>query len=175
MYYRPLSTVFFPLCKNSHTPQSHSRSPSTRMGKNKCSSACPRCMCHCVDKAHCDTATLSGHSSDLQTQSSTWHSYKWVWHETLTQQVYQITVITCKHKAAHNTVISVSGMKHWHSMSFRSQIWNRTRPSFFFHGALCPQKPYGLFGTGEEWDREWEPRPTTLCTHLLGSDSATEM
>ena len=23
---------------------------------------------------------------------------------------------------------------------------------------------YGLFGTGEEWDREWEPRPTSLST-----------
>ena len=26
--------------------------------------------------------------------------------------------------------------------------------SFFFHGASCPQKTYGLLGTGEEWDRE---------------------
>ena len=26
--------------------------------------------------------------------------------------------------------------------------------SFFFHGALRPQKPYGLLGTGEEWDKE---------------------
>ena len=24
----------------------------------------------------------------------------------------------------------------------------------FFRGALRPQKPYGLLGTGEEWDRE---------------------
>ena len=24
----------------------------------------------------------------------------------------------------------------------------------FFHGAIRPQKPYGLLGTGEEWDRE---------------------
>ena len=23
--------------------------------------------------------------------------------------------------------------------------------NFFFHGALHPQKPYGLSGTGEEW------------------------
>ena len=23
-----------------------------------------------------------------------------------------------------------------------------------FHGALRPQKPYGLLGTGEVWDRE---------------------
>ena len=43
--------------------------------------------------------------------------------------------------------------------------------SFFsFHGALRPQKPYGLFGTEEEWDREWEPRPTSLFRHLLISE-----
>ena len=98
MYYRPLSTVFFPLCKHSHAPESHSRSPSTPLGKNRCSSACPRCMCHCVDKAHCDTETLAGHSSDLQTQSSTELSYKCVWHETLTQQVFQDTNL--KHNQA---------------------------------------------------------------------------
>ena len=29
-----------------------------------------------------------------------------------------------------------------------------TRVVFYsFHGALRPQKPYGLLGTGEEWDR----------------------
>ena len=34
----------------------------------------------------------------------------------------------------------------------------------FFHGTLCPQKPQGLLGTGEEWDRECEPRPSP-CSH----------
>ena len=44
------------------------------------------------------------------------------------------------------------------------------RPNIFFHGALRPQKPYGLLGTGEEWDGEREPRPTTsLFTQLLSS------
>ena len=32
---------------------------------------------------------------------------------------------------------------------------------------VSPQKPYGLLGTGEEWDRE--PRPTSLFTLLLSS------
>ena len=40
---------------------------------------------------------------------------------------------------------------------------------FFFHGALQPQKQYGLSGTGEEWDGEWEPWPTSLFTQLLSS------
>ena len=36
---------------------------------------------------------------------------------------------------------------------------------FFFQGALHPwQKPYGLLGTGEEWDMEWEPSPFP-CSH----------
>ena len=36
-----------------------------------------------------------------------------------------------------------------------------------FHGALRSQKlPYGLLGTGEERDREWEPRPISLFTQL---------
>ena len=39
----------------------------------------------------------------------------------------------------------------------------------FFHGALRPQKPYGLLGVGEEWDRN---RPTSLFTQLLRSESA---
>ena len=38
---------------------------------------------------------------------------------------------------------------------------------FFLHGVLRPQTPYGLFGTGEEWEREREPRPTSLFTQLL--------
>ena len=25
---------------------------------------------------------------------------------------------------------------------------------FFFDGAVCPQKPHGFLGTGEEWERE---------------------
>ena len=45
--------------------------------------------------------------------------------------------------------------------------------SFFsFHGALRPQKLYGLFGTEEEWDRDWEPRPTSLFTYLLISEDS---
>ena len=28
-----------------------------------------------------------------------------------------------------------------------------------------------LFGMGKEWDREWEPRPTSLFTQLLSSDT----
>ena len=38
---------------------------------------------------------------------------------------------------------------------------------FFFHGALRPPKLCGLLGTGEEWDRERELRPTSLFTQLL--------
>ena len=36
-----------------------------------------------------------------------------------------------------------------------------------FHGALRPQKPYGLLGTGEDWVRGWKPRPISLFTQLL--------
>ena len=32
--------------------------------------------------------------------------------------------------------------------------------TFFFRDDLRPQKPYGLLGTGEEWDKEWEPGPS---------------
>ena len=39
---------------------------------------------------------------------------------------------------------------------------------FFFHGALRPQKPYGLL----EWDREWGRRPTSLFTQLTSSVSS---
>jgi len=47
--------------------------------------------------------------------------------------------------------------------------WTCLRSSFVFRAALRPQKPYGLLGTGEEWDRGWEPRPTSLFTQLLRS------
>ena len=40
---------------------------------------------------------------------------------------------------------------------------------FIFLGALRPQKPYGSFGTGEEWDKEWRPRHTSMFTQLLTS------
>ena len=40
----------------------------------------------------------------------------------------------------------------------------------FFHGALRPQKPYGLLWTREERDRECEPRPTSLFAQLPSSD-----
>ena len=40
------------------------------------------------------------------------------------------------------------------------------RTPFFFRGALCPRKPYGLLETEDEWEREWEPRPTSLFTQL---------
>ena len=40
-----------------------------------------------------------------------------------------------------------------------------------FHGALHPQKLYGLLGTGEEWDREWEPWSTSLFTQPLSSSA----
>ena len=40
---------------------------------------------------------------------------------------------------------------------------------FFLLWCLRPQKPYGLLGTGEEWDRECEPRPASLFTQLLSS------
>ena len=39
----------------------------------------------------------------------------------------------------------------------------RTAPELF-RGASRPQKPYGLSGTGKEWARKWEPRPTSLFT-----------
>ena len=39
----------------------------------------------------------------------------------------------------------------------------------FFHGALHPQKLYGLWWTREERDRECEPRPTSLFTLLPSS------
>ena len=42
--------------------------------------------------------------------------------------------------------------------------------NFFFHVALRPEKSYGLLGMWTNWDREWEPRPTSLFTQLLGSD-----
>ena len=43
--------------------------------------------------------------------------------------------------------------------------------SFFFHGALRPQKPHGSWGTEGKtgWGREWESRPTSLFTQLLSS------
>ena len=46
---------------------------------------------------------------------------------------------------------------------------------FFFHGALRPHKPYGLLGTGEEWDREREPGSTSLFTQLLSSKMYPEL
>ena len=50
---------------------------------------------------------------------------------------------------------------------FWSENGQSLRPSFFFHGVLQPHKPYGLLGMGEEWDKAWEPRPTSLCTQRL--------
>ena len=38
-------------------------------------------------------------------------------------------------------------------------LLHRPDNTFFFRGALRPQKRYGLSGTGEEWDRERELRP----------------
>ena len=35
--------------------------------------------------------------------------------------------------------------------------------------AFRPQKQYGLLGTGEGLDSEWEPRPTSLLTQLVSS------
>ena len=48
----------------------------------------------------------------------------------------------------------------------------QTQPQyFFFHGALRPQKPYGLLGSGDEWDWEWQPKPISLfTTQLLSSE-----
>ena len=40
---------------------------------------------------------------------------------------------------------------------------------FLCRGDLRPQKPYGLLGTGEEWDREWEPWLTSLFIQFLNS------
>ena len=37
---------------------------------------------------------------------------------------------------------------------------------FFFHGALRPQKPYGLSGTGEEWDSPGPPPCSLVCLQV---------
>ena len=60
-------------------------------------------------------------------------------------------------------------------MRVQAHLPGHTAPELFFifiyfflllfYDALSPQKPYGLLGTGKEWDREREPRPTTLSTH----------
>ena len=47
-------------------------------------------------------------------------------------------------------------------ISLASMRTTAPRPSFFLHGALRPQKPYGLLGTAEGWGSERE---------LLNSDS----
>ena len=56
-------------------------------------------------------------------------------------------------------------------------IRNGQRPhsSSFFHGAFRPQKPYGLLGTREEWDREWEPESPgpPACSHSSCALSST--
>ena len=41
-------------------------------------------------------------------------------------------------------------------------------------GALRPLMPYGLLGTGDEWNREWDPRPTSLFTQLLNTLCSTD-
>ena len=43
-----------------------------------------------------------------------------------------------------------------------------------FH-ALRPYKPYGLLGTGEEWDREREHSPTSLFKRPLGSEDPSKV
>ena len=46
--------------------------------------------------------------------------------------------------------------------------WHPRRWAFsLFRGALCLQNPYGVFGMGEEWDRDGEPRPTSMFNQLL--------
>ena len=42
-----------------------------------------------------------------------------------------------------------------------------------FFRTLRPLKPYGLLGTGEEWNKEWERRPTSRFTRLLNSEHWT--
>ena len=43
-----------------------------------------------------------------------------------------------------------------------------------FH-ALRLYKPYGLLGTGEEWDREREHSPTSLFTRPHGSEDPSKV
>ena len=50
---------------------------------------------------------------------------------------------------------------------------NNAGVTVLFHGALRPQKTYGLLGTGK-WDRKWQPRPASLFTQLLSSDAANK-
>ena len=57
---------------------------------------------------------------------------------------------------------------------FTQQLLSHHATDVNKHGALRPQKPYGLLGTGAELDKEWEPRPAFLFTEFLSSDYVTK-
>ena len=59
------------------------------------------------------------------------------------------------------------------STSFQSfcamSSYSSERKKKMYGGALRPQKPYSLLGTGEGWKRSWKPRPTSLFTLGVGA------